>query len=97
MSEPERPSPQFGRARLVSDRKSRILALGDALATGDRRAAGAVFADVARALGVHVIAERTGISEAAIFDALADPDRPDLNLLRRVAARLLEADAGPPA
>ncbi|PZQ45580.1 MAG: hypothetical protein DI556_22460 [Rhodovulum sulfidophilum] len=97
MSEPHHLSAPLARARLVRDQTSRRLALGDALEAGEGEAIGEAFADVARALGISAISARTGIGETAIFEALADPDHPDLILLRRIARRLLDGEDGPSA
>lgn len=89
MSEPQHPPPPLARARLVRDRTSRLLALGDALETGDDAVIGATLAEVARAVGIGAISTSAGIRETAIFEALADPDHPDPRLLRQIARRLI--------
>lgn len=79
--------PQKTPEMLVTTISSQILALEDALAGGNGRAISAAFATVARSCGLAVMAARAGIPVSAVHSALAQPDKPDTDLL----LRLLEA------
>jgi len=76
----------------LSDRPSQLLALKDALQSGNVPAITRVFAAVALAQGTEWLAREAEVDSATLFSALKDPARPDLPLLAYVIARLAAND-----
>jgi DNA-binding phage protein len=70
---PTDPLSPFARSRFLPDKASRILALRDALATGDATEAARAFQSVALACGMSQLANDSGVARDQLFDVLADP------------------------
>lgn len=78
----------------LRDGQSQLLALEDALQSGDGQALARAFAAVALARGTEWLAGEADVDSATLFAALKDPAQPDLPLLAYVVARLAGKDAG---
>lgn len=76
--------PDRNRGNFVGDRTSQILALRDALASGNANIISSAFAMVARSRGLAAIASEAGMSTADLNRALADPEKPDIPTLLKI-------------
>jgi DNA-binding phage protein len=77
-------------AELLEGAVSQILLLKDALDTGEDAAVVKAFAVVSRICGLDWLAVQAGYNRSQLFAALADHQRPDINVLNEVVARLLK-------
>ncbi len=75
---------EIGKAQMVGDEDSRILALSDALTSENGLAISAAFLDIARSRGIAQMARDAGLSEASIYAALSEPARPDTKVIARI-------------
>ena len=82
--------PDQSRENFVGDRTSQMLALRDALASGNAKTISSAFAMVARSRGLAAMALQARMSAADLHRALADSEHPDIPTLARIVAALSE-------
>lgn len=87
----------FDAAKYLGTREAQAELLSDALESGEAGYIAAALGTIARARGMSVVAEETGLSRPALYSALKEGGNPTLDTVMRVARVLgveLKAVAG---
>ena len=83
----------FDGSKYVDGTEAEAELLADAFESGDAGYILHAFGIVARARGMESLAREAGVSRSALYKALEDDEKPDLDTLRKIAD-VLTANAG---